>query len=82
MVALDQRTSAPPPDQPARTPLPPALKGLSLAEVRLLLMTALPQPSVELPAALDLRAYQRTRKAAAYRSHRKRTLALLNQRRE
>jgi len=31
---------------------------------------------------LRLLAYQRTRKAAAYRSHRKRTLTLLNQRRE
>jgi len=48
----------------------------------MLLTTALPQPVFDLPAALELLAYQRTRKAAAYQSHRKRTLTLLNQRRE
>ena len=74
--------TAPPVDKQVATLLPPALKGLSLAEVRFLLTVALPQPIVDLPAALALLAYRRTRKAAAYRSHRKRRLTLLNQRRE
>ena len=60
----------------------PALKGLSLAEVRRLLTTALPQPVVDLPTALDLLASPRQRKAAADRSPRTRILTMLNQRRE
>lgn len=58
-------------------PLPPAPKGLSLAEVALLLRTVLPLPTFDPAAALALLADQRQRKAAAYRSHRKRTLKRL-----
>ena len=62
---------------PDTTILTPALKGLSLAEVRLLLRTVLPLPAFDPTAALDLLAYQRQRKAAAYHSHRKRRLKRL-----
>jgi hypothetical protein len=50
---------------------------LSVAQVRLLLQAVLPQPVLDLPAALDLIAYQQRRKRAAYQSHRKRILARL-----
>ena len=50
---------------------------LSVAQVRLLLQTVLPQPVLDLPAVLDLIAYQQRHKHAAYRSHRKRLLAQL-----
>jgi hypothetical protein len=50
---------------------------LSVAQVRLLLQVMLPQPILDLPAALDLIAYQQRHKHAAYRSHRKRLLAQL-----
>ncbi len=50
---------------------------LSLADVRFLLRVLLPQPTLDLPAALAWLAYQHQRKAAAYRSHRTRVLAQL-----
>ncbi len=50
---------------------------LSVAQVRLLLQGLLPQPVLDLPAVLDLIAYQQRRNSAAYRSHRKRLLAEL-----
>ena len=50
---------------------------LSVAQVRLLLQVVLPQPVLDLPAVLDLIAYQQRHKYAAYRSHRKRLLAQL-----
>ena len=50
---------------------------LSVAQVRLLLQVVLPQPVLDLPAVLDLIAYQQRHKHAAYRSHRKRLLAQL-----
>jgi hypothetical protein len=50
---------------------------LSLAQVRLLLQVVLPQPVLDLPAVLDLIAYQQRHKHAAYYSHRKRLLAQL-----
>ena len=49
----------------------------SRAQVRLLLRVALPQPVLDLPAALALIAYQQRRNYAAYCSHRKRLLAQL-----
>jgi hypothetical protein len=52
-----------------------------VAQVRLLLQTMLPQPVWDLPAVLDLIAYQQRHKHAAYRSHRKRLLAQLQKRR-
>jgi hypothetical protein len=61
-------------------PWPPLARlPLSLADVRFLLQAALPQPILDVPAALALLAYQHQREAAAYRSHRKRLLASLNQ---
>jgi hypothetical protein len=54
---------------------------LSLAQVRRLLQAVLPLPVRDVVAALDLLLYQQDRKAAAYRSHRKRIvrqLGLLN----
>jgi hypothetical protein len=50
---------------------------LSIAQVRLLLQVALPQPVLDLPAALALIAYQQRHNYAAYCSHRKRRLAQL-----
>jgi hypothetical protein len=50
---------------------------LSVAQVRLLLQAVLPQPLRDLPAVLDLIAYQQRHKHAAYYSHRKRLLAHL-----
>jgi hypothetical protein len=50
---------------------------LSLADVRFLLQAALPQSTLDLPAALAWLAYQQRRKVAAYRAHRKRLLAQL-----
>jgi len=50
---------------------------LNLAQVRLLLQVALPQPVLDLPAALALIAYQQRHNYAAYCSHRKRLLAQL-----
>ncbi len=54
---------------------------LSVAQVRLLLQTVLPQPVWDLPAVLELIAYQQRHKHAAYRSHRKGLLAQLQKRR-
>ncbi|MGH3180537.1 MAG: hypothetical protein ACRDOE_01295 [Streptosporangiaceae bacterium] len=45
--------------------------------MRFLLQGALPQPVLDLPAALAWLTYQHQRGAAAYRSHRKRLLAQL-----
>jgi hypothetical protein len=56
---------------------PHASLPLSVAQVRLVLQAVLPQPVLDLPAVLDLIAYQQRRKRAAYRSHRKRILARL-----
>jgi hypothetical protein len=50
---------------------------LSLRDVCFLLRVALPQPTLDLPAALAWLAYHQQRKVAAYRSHRTRLLALL-----
>ncbi len=50
---------------------------LSVAQVRLLLQVALPQPMLDLPAALALIAYQQRHNYSAYCSHRKRLLAQL-----
>ncbi|HEU5382104.1 MAG TPA: hypothetical protein VFV38_42350 [Ktedonobacteraceae bacterium] len=50
---------------------------LSVAQVRLLLQVALPQPVLDLPAVLALIAYQQRHNFAAYCSHRKRLLAQL-----
>ncbi|HKF37714.1 MAG TPA: hypothetical protein VKB35_12535 [Ktedonobacteraceae bacterium] len=50
---------------------------LSVAQVCLLLRVALPQPVLDLPAALASIAYQQRHTYAAYRSHRKRLLAQL-----
>ena len=50
---------------------------LSLRTVRFLLQVALPQPTLDLPAALALLAYQHQRQVAAYCSHRKRLLSCL-----
>jgi hypothetical protein len=59
-------------------PWPPLARWpLSLADVRCLLQAALPQPVLDVPAALALLAYQHQRQVAAYRSHRKRLLAYL-----
>jgi hypothetical protein len=45
--------------------------------VRRLLAVVLPQPTLDIPAVLELIAYQQRRKRAAYHSHRKRRLATL-----
>jgi hypothetical protein len=59
-------------------PWPPlAVLPLSLRAVRFLLQVALPQPALDVPAALAWLAYQHQREAAAYRSHRKRLLTQL-----
>jgi hypothetical protein len=50
---------------------------LSVAQVGLLLRAALPQPVLDLPAALALIAYQQRHNYAAYCSHRKHLLAQL-----
>ena len=50
---------------------------LSLRTVRFLLQVTLPQPTLDLPAALAWLAYQHQRQVAAYRSHRTRILAQL-----
>ena len=50
---------------------------LSVAQVRLLLQAVLPQPVLDLPATLELIAYQQRRKRAAYCSHRQRILTRL-----
>jgi hypothetical protein len=64
----------------AQQSLPPLPEvRLSLAEVRLLLRALLPQPVFNLEAALSLLSYQQRRKAASYRSHRKRRLHRLLQ---
>jgi hypothetical protein len=60
-------------------PWPPLTRlPLSLADVRFLLQAALPQPVLDVPAALALLTYQHQREVAAYRSHRKRLLAHLH----
>lgn len=56
---------------------PHASLPLSVAQVRLLLQAVLPQPVLDLPAVLELIAYQQRRKRTAYQSHRKRILARL-----
>lgn len=64
--------------RPLGAPWPPlAVLPLSRAHVRFLLQVALPQPTLDLPAALALLAYQHQRAVAAYCSHRKRLLAHL-----
>ena len=50
---------------------------LSLRDVCFLLRVALPQPTLDLPAALAWLTYHQQRKVAAYRSHRTRVLAQL-----
>jgi len=50
---------------------------LRLRTVRFLLRVTLPQPILDLPAALAWLAYQHQRQVAAYRSHRTRLLAQL-----
>jgi hypothetical protein len=60
------------PSLDSHSSLPP-----SRAQVRLLLRVALPQPVVDLPAALALIAYQQRRNYAAYRSLSLRLLAQL-----
>jgi hypothetical protein len=50
---------------------------LSLRTGRFLLQVALPQPVLDLPAALAWLAYQHRRQVAAYRSHRARILTQL-----
>jgi hypothetical protein len=50
---------------------------LSVAQVRRLLQAVLPLPVLDVAATLDLLRYQQDRKAAAYRSHRKRILRQL-----
>ncbi|MDQ6810268.1 MAG: hypothetical protein M3Z95_00005 [Actinomycetota bacterium] len=45
-----------------------------MPQVRLLLQAVLPLPVRDIVATLDLVGYQQQRKAAAYRSHRKRLL--------
>jgi hypothetical protein len=65
--------------RPLGAPWPPlAVLPLSLPAVRFLLQVALPQPPLDLPAALAHLAYQQQRQVAAYRSHRTRLLAQLN----
>jgi hypothetical protein len=51
------------------------------AQVRLLLRVALPQPALDLPAAVALIAYQQRHNYAAYCSHGKRLLARVQGRR-
>ena len=63
------------PDNASWPPL--AVLPLSLRTVRFLLLVTLPQPTLDLPAALAWLAYQHQRQVAAYRSHRKRVLAQL-----
>ena len=60
--------------------LPPlAARRLSLAEARRPLRGLFPQPVFDLEAALSLLSYPQRRKAASYRSHRKRRLRRLVQ---
>ncbi len=60
--------------------LPPSVEiKLSLAGVRMLLRTLLPLPAFDLEAALALLSYQQRRRAASYRSHRKRRLRRLDE---
>jgi hypothetical protein len=66
----------PTPDEVPSLDAHPSLP-LSVAQVRLLLRVSLPQPVLDLPAALALIAYQQRHTYAAYRSHRKRLLAQL-----
>ena len=73
-----------PVEQPYRAPMGRALPPtpqikLSLAEVRMLLRALLPLPVFDLEAALALLRYQQRRKAASYRSHRKRRLCRLDE---
>jgi hypothetical protein len=64
--------------RPLGAPWPPlAVLPLSLRAVRFLLRVTLPQPTLDLPAALAWLAYQQQRQVAAYRSHRTRVLAQL-----
>ena len=63
-----------------RRALPPTAEiKLSLAEARMLVRTLLPLPTFDLEAALALLSYQQRRKAASYRSHRKRRLRRLDE---
>ena len=58
--------------------LPPAPYGrLSLRQARRLLCAALPLPTLDAAAVLDLLAYQQRHNTAAYCSHHRRRLQLL-----
>jgi hypothetical protein len=64
--------------RPLGQPWPPlAVLPLSLRALRFLLRVTLPQPALDLPAALAHLAYQHQRQVASYRSHRTRLLAQL-----
>ena len=67
------------PSQLGRALPPIPQMKLSLAEVRMLLRALLPLPIFDLKAALALLRYQQRRKAASYRSHRKRRLRRLDE---
>jgi hypothetical protein len=71
-VCLDRATAG-------RELAPVAEIRLSLDQVCMLLQAVLPQPVFDGPAALRLPPYQQRRKAAAYRSHRKRRLWRLDE---
>jgi hypothetical protein len=58
--------------------LTPAPVLLSVAQIRRLLCVVLPQPVIDAEAVVALIAYHQQRKAAAYRSHRKRLLRRLD----
>ena len=76
---MGDRVLTPRPRQTERVlPPTPAIK-LSLAEARMLLRALLPLPIFDLEAALALLRYQQRRKAASYRSHRKRRLRRLDE---
>jgi len=68
----------PTPDEISNLDSHPSLP-LSVAQVRLLLRVTLPQPVLDLPAALALIAYQQRHNYAVYCSHRKRLLAQLHE---
>ena len=67
------------PQQLGRALPPTAEIKLSLAGVRMLLRALLPLPTFDLETALALLSYQQRRKAASYRSHRKRRLRRLDE---
>jgi hypothetical protein len=62
--------------------VPPVKKnapGLTIPQVQVLLLSVLPKRAFDSQAALALLAYWQQRNYAAYLSHRKRRVALLNQ---